>query len=97
MFYKNKHTKDGYQSICKSCGYLRNRKYQQDHPEKVQEYSKRHWSKYRDEKIKGDRIRMDSRQRFLDSLKTPCAKCGEKRVYVIQFHHKDANHPLETQ
>ena len=32
---------------------------------------------------------MDSRQRFLDSLKTPCVKCGEKRVYVIQFHHKD--------
>ena len=91
MFYKNKHTKDGLQSLCKKCSYLRMRKYQQSHPEKVQEYSKRHWNKYRDEKIKGERIRMDNRQKFLDTLKTPCVKCGENRVYVIQFHHKDHN------
>ena len=89
MFYKNKHTKDGHQSVCKDCTRVRSKKYQKEHPEKMREYAKKHWHKYRDEKINGDRIRMDNRQRFLDTLKTPCVKCGENRVYVIQFHHKD--------
>lgn len=26
---------------------------------------------------------------FIDSLKTPCVKCGEDRGWVIQFHHLD--------
>lgn len=26
---------------------------------------------------------------FVNSLKTPCAKCGESRKYVIDFHHID--------
>lgn len=88
-FFKNKTTKDGYQSICKNCSRIRHQKYQKSHPEKMREYSKTHWHKYRLEKLNRDRIRMDAWQDFLDSLKTPCAKCGESRVWVIQFHHKD--------
>lgn len=26
-------------------------------------------------------------QSFIDSLKTPCVKCGENRPWLIQFHH----------
>ena len=26
---------------------------------------------------------------FVESLKTPCVKCGEDRPWVIQFHHID--------
>ena len=29
------------------------------------------------------------RKELLDSLKTSCAKCGETRKWVIQFHHVD--------
>lgn len=61
--------------------------YQKDNPEKMREYSKKHWHKYRIQKLNRDRIRMDAGQEFLDTLKTPCAKCGESRVWVIQFHH----------
>jgi hypothetical protein len=28
-----------------------------------------------------------SNTEYLNSLKTPCAKCGENRKYIIQFHH----------
>ena len=88
-FWKNKTSNDGYQSYCKSCMKIRTANYQKTHPDKMKEYSKKSWWKHREEKINGDRIRMDNRQVFLDSLKTPCIKCGEKRPWVIQFHHKD--------
>lgn len=26
---------------------------------------------------------------YVESLKTPCVKCGETRSYIIQFHHID--------
>lgn len=26
---------------------------------------------------------------FVNSLKTPCVKCGESRFYIIDFHHID--------
>lgn len=28
------------------------------------------------------------KQEFIDSKKTPCVKCGEKRIRCISFHHK---------
>lgn len=86
-FFKNKTTSDGYQSICKNCSNVRRQEYQKNHPEKMRECAKAHWKKYRVQKLTRDRIRMDARQAFLDTLKTPCAKCGEERVWVIQFHH----------
>lgn len=70
--------------------------YQKDNPEKMREYAKKHWHKYRIQKLNRDRIRMDARQEFLDTLKTPCAKCGESRVWVLQFHHKDPEDKLFT-
>lgn len=31
-------------------------------------------------------------QEFVDSLKTPCKKCGETRKWLIQFHHIEPEH-----
>ena len=86
-FWKAKKSPDGLQGYCKECGSAYRAKYQKDHPEKMREEAKKHWHKYRLEKLNRDRIRMSKRQEFLDTLKTPCAKCGESRVWVIQFHH----------
>jgi hypothetical protein len=90
-FHKNKAHKDGLKSQCKACrkiiahtDYLKNKEkylegnkaWKQMNPEyKRREYEKR--------KIK-NRI-------FVDSLKTPCLKCGEERLYVIEFHHIDSS------
>lgn len=89
FFWKSKGSPDGFQGYCKECMKAKHAKYQKDHPEKMREYAKNHWNKYRKEKLNGDRIRMSKRQEFLDTLKTACAKCGESRVWVIQFHHID--------
>lgn len=88
-FWKNKSSQDGFQGYCKECMKIKTRTYIINNPEKMKEYNKRHWLKYRDKKIKNDQIRANNRQIFLDSLKTPCVKCGEKRPWVIQFHHKN--------
>jgi hypothetical protein len=29
------------------------------------------------------------KQAFIDSHKTPCAKCGEDRIRCLSFHHKN--------
>ena len=89
QFWKSKTSSDGLYCYCKSCASKIRQQYQKDNPEKIREYSKRHWKKYRQEKINGDRLRMYARQEFLDTLKSPCVKCGESRPYIIQFHHVD--------
>lgn len=35
------------------------------------------------------RVYKNDLQNFVDSLKTPCAKCGEERLWLLQFHHID--------
>ena len=37
----------------------------------------------------GEMERYYQKQKFIDSKKTPCAKCGEKRIRCISFHHID--------
>lgn len=32
------------------------------------------------------------KQELIEQLKTPCIKCGESRIYVVDYHHID---PLE--
>lgn len=88
-FHKNSASKDGLKSDCKECrkvvahnDYLKNKEkylsgnkaWKQMNPDyKRREYEKR--------KIKN--------RRFVDDLKTPCLRCGEDRLYVIEFHHID--------
>lgn len=35
-----------------------------------------------------------SNREFVESLKSPCDKCGEDRLYLIQFHHVDPKEKL---
>lgn len=40
---------------------------------------------------KYDLSRLKLRNDFVNSQKKCCAKCGETRTYVLEFHHKDPN------
>lgn len=33
--------------------------------------------------------RYRDKKAFIDDQRTPCAKCGDTRIYVLDFHHKD--------
>lgn len=49
-------------------------KWRKENPDKVSQYASNTRSRRTD---------------FVNSLKTPCKKCGEDRLWVIDFHHKD--------
>lgn len=88
-FYKNRSRKDGLQAYCKICSNARTKQYQLEHPEVFREISKRSWAKNREKRNATDRNRMHAHFNFINSLKTPCVKCGDDRFYVIDFHHID--------
>ena len=55
--------------------------------EKVHQQNK---TSYQTHKVKRNQHEKDYRnelQKVVDSLKTPCSKCGETRLWLIQFHH----------
>lgn len=103
-FYKWKYSKDGLRSQCKDCIKLANSKYYQTHKEqvlnnvkeytelnkeKVQQYH-HEYAALNSEKIKRQRKEHDMTKReIFDTYKTCCIKCGERRSYVIDFHHID--------
>lgn len=99
-FNKNKLKKDGLDIYCKTCcselyrlkkdERSKNfRKYYEEHKQYYvnkaniwqKENSKRHGEI---NKLKNGRL-----SEYLISCKTPCVKCGEDRLYVIDFHHVD--------
>lgn len=88
-FYRNRSSPDGLQAYCKVCGKAKTKQYQKEKPELFREMSRRSWARCREKRIAGDEIRMNTRRTFLNELKTNCAKCGESRRYLIEFHHID--------
>ena len=88
-FWKNKASPDGLQAYCKACSKAKTKQRQKDKPELYREISRRSWHKHREKRLAGEEARADKRHLFLDSLKSPCAKCGESRVYLLDFHHID--------
>ena len=86
-FWKAKGSFDGLQGYCKDCAKMKRAKYQKDHPEKMRDYAKKHWRKYREKMVEYDKNRVNVKREFINTLKTPCVKCGEPRLWVIQFHH----------
>lgn len=39
----------------------------------------------------GEMNRYYKKQSFIDSKKSPCAKCGESRIRCLSFHHRNPN------
>lgn len=94
-FSKNKNKADGLDYYCKSCRkeyYLQNKEHIR---QKTKEYyysdidnSREYHRKYKKSKYQ---ISKEYREKLINSLKTPCVKCGESRLCVIQFHHVNSN------
>lgn len=65
--------------------------YRRTHPDYRQWYKHKYYSDNREQLIvystQDCRERSAKTHAFIDSLKTPCVKCGESRLWVIQFHH----------
>lgn len=88
-FHKDSHHKSGLKSYCKTCvkeishaDYLKNKARYLE--------GKRSWRTANPNIMHVEHEKRKLRNReFIDSLKTPCVKCGECRRYVIQFHHVD--------
>lgn len=76
------------------------RQYYKEHADAVKEYKKR-WYRENPDKAQKHReylreySKMKERERreklfqLYDEIKKPCAKCGENRLYLIEFHHID--------
>lgn len=97
-FAKNSKAKDGLCHRCKAC----QKEYRKQHKEHMREYCKNYYLENRDtirtnvkrnyESNRSNIIKYKDtyyreRIEWLDSIKTPCVKCGESRPWVIQFHH----------
>lgn len=80
-FYKDK---SGYiRKTCKQCTIQQSRENQIKNKEWRKEYCHNYHLKHKQE-----RMRLDKQFRDMKfNLKKPCLKCGEDRLYVIDFHH----------
>lgn len=97
-FNKNRGSKDGLFSWCRSCANEQSRnwyKANKDRARKVQEIYvttypdrvKATQEKRHDKKLVYEKNRYQKGKEFIESLKHPCEKCGDSRQYVIDFHH----------
>lgn len=82
-FYKDKSKKDGLTCRCKDCQKLATKHYVKTHKEYHKNYRETHEEQFKNYQKKYN----EPRKKFLNSLKRPCYKCGEDRLYLIQFHH----------
>lgn len=103
-FYLDKTHKDGRSSRCKECrkalekmnyskyrekAHERNKAWRELHKEQIALRMKQ-YSEANAETLKEKRnFKYSRRSAYVESLKKPCAKCGEQRLYVIDFHHID--------
>lgn len=75
------------------------KKFYETNKEKKKQYSRDYYARVKDkpeyqEKAKqysrnGKENRQRLRNDFLERWRKPCQKCGEQRLYLIQFHHID--------
>lgn len=82
-FHKDKYTNDGLGYRCKEC--VRN--YRKVNRDKILVVERRYIEANRDKITLRKHNRQIEHTKFVNSLKTPCVKCGETREYIIDFHH----------
>jgi hypothetical protein len=65
------------------------REWKANNPEKVKEINR----KYRTNHPETQKRCMDKRRKWILEIKTElfCKKCGERRFYCLDFHHRDPN------
>lgn len=95
---------DRHRSICKACWRERKKAYCEANKEKISDNNRKYYAKNKvRENARSKRWKVENEYRakelarnrlsrghdFLNSMKTPCAKCGETRLHIIQFHHID--------
>lgn len=84
-YYADPKRKSGIQTICKECVKAGVKRRSAERREEIREYHKKHYLGYK------DRQRAQDAEYFAKvyALKTPCVKCGDERLYIIDFHHVD--------
>ena len=90
---------DGYQYQCKECQRKELKEYYETHKEKRNQYSRDRYARakytpeYKEKAKQYSQNRKQNKQcmknEFLAKWRKPCQKCGEQRLYLIQFHHID--------
>ena len=74
--------------ICSKCGIEK----------PLSEYHKNGFDRQGNQKYRGyckacanakESARYQEKKAFINSKRTPCVKCGESRIYVLDFHHVD--------
>ena len=89
-FHEDHSMKSGLKSSCKDCI----RKTYTLHRDKRIETAKRWKSENHEKCMEYSRKSKATTLDFIESLKTTCQKCGESRLYVIEFHHIDPSTKL---
>lgn len=87
MFHRDKNSKDGHRNCCKICQRELSKNYRAKNLTHILNYQ----TKYREENRKRQEI---ERKQKYNKFKQPCVKCGESRLYLIQFHHVDPANKL---
>lgn len=87
LFYMDTHSKDGHRNTCKDCQCQLTKDYRVRNLAKVMAYQKT----YRE--LNRKRQEQERKAKY-NEHKLPCAKCGETRPWVIQFHHIDPSTKL---
>lgn len=92
-FNKSSHIKDGLATMCKLCAREVNKvdrqKYEAKRRETKKAYSVGYRATHKEELREKALCNYYAMRDFTNNLKTPCRKCGDARLYVIDFHHID--------
>ena len=82
-YYADKKRKSGKMTICKECTKTAVKKRSAEKKEEIREYHKKHYLTYK------ERQRAQDAEYFAKvyALKTSCVKCGDDRLFIIDFHH----------
>lgn len=90
-FYKSSHHKDGLSTLCNVCSREKNRLDREKHKASRTEKDRVRMAEFRknnrDSYLKTANDHYKRNRQLLESLKQPCVKCGENRLYVVDFHH----------